>query len=283
MKHFLMFFITTLLFVNFSHSSEGEVAFDNTTAKDFFLVSIPKSGTNLIGKLLTMLSGRNPNGRPDIFQHEDTIPHFKFSEAVLECKQNNEYIRQHLGGRKNILFLHFANTHPEYEKFLQIRDLRDVFVSMVHYYDKICPIFWMEHGLSATASFNDKLTLALTTFDMMTKLGSDIRHTIEWMITKRALVVRFEDLVGPSGGGSLDKQIETITAVANRMNVHLTQEKIQDITDNLFGIETGPSVSTTFYKGQIGSWEDSFTEEHKTLFNTYWGSYQKALGYPLAE
>ena len=122
---------------NFSHSKKHTVT--AAKPKDFFLVSIQKSGTHLATKLLTMLTGRQPNSIPHLFLHADAATHEEVEKEFTLCKKNKQFVYHHLAGAKEQLFSHFSQTHPSYVKILQIRDLRDVFVSFVNYYDKTRP------------------------------------------------------------------------------------------------------------------------------------------------
>ncbi len=54
--------------------------------------------------------------------------------------------------------------------------------------------------------------------------------------------------MGPNGGGSKEKQIQTITEICHWIDA--PESKIPEVADNLFGSGKG-----TFRKGQIDSWK----------------------------
>jgi hypothetical protein len=83
------------------------------------------------------------------------------------------------------------------------------------------------------------------------------RRSLSWMNEQRCLTIRFEDLIGPLGGGRMESQLEVITAIAGFLKVHLSEKDIQFILSNIFSDRTA-----TFRKGQIGSWRHEFSKKH---------------------
>ena len=135
-----------------------------------------------------------------------------------------------------------------------------------------------EFGISFESSFEDKLTIAITSIP-----PSHIINALPWIGDPNVVILRFEEIVGPSGGGKLKIQQKAIVKLANALGLVVTTPKLKEITDNLFGTNAGPPLPSTFHSGQIGSWKHCYTDEHKRLFNEIWGNAQIALGYPLAE
>lgn len=83
-------------------------------------------------------------------------------------------------------------------------------------------------------------------------------------------VIRFEDLVGPLGGGSQEKQMQTLRFIRNKLG---SSADIEQIASRLFG---GP---ITFRKGQIGEWAREMSDENKELVNKVAEDVIKELGY----
>jgi hypothetical protein len=254
------------------------------TCKDFYVVTVPKSGSHLVVKLLTMLTQRVANHLLNFKDHFFQVTPKEFELEIFRCKQRKEFGWLHTGDfygqRYNAsdLFETFSKIHPEYIKILQIRDLRDVFVSLVHHFDSKRPSAWSDNGISAGASFDEKLTVAISCM-----LKSDITKALEWYSDPNTVVMRFEDLVGPDGGGDAQSQQNAIITLANALGVTVSNERLQTIQDRLFGTDEGPRYDYSFHSGQIGSWKKCYTQHHKELFNTLWGHYQQALGYTLAQ
>lgn len=83
---------------------------------------------------------------------------------------------------------------------------------------------------------------------------------LPWMKAPGFHTVRFERLVGAKGGGSEKVQLEEINAIARHIGVKLSDQKIIEIRDKLFG------GSITFREGSIDGWKKHFTPEMKQAF-----------------
>lgn len=84
---------------------------------------------------------------------------------------------------------------------------------------------------------------------------------LPWSQAVNCYTVKFEDLIGPRGGGTRAKQIKAIFAIANHIEQPITITLLQNIINNLFS-----NTSPTFREGIIGSWKKYFTAKHKELF-----------------
>jgi hypothetical protein len=73
-------------------------------------------------------------------------------------------------------------------------------------------------------------------------------HFQKWSAEPFALTIRFEDLVGPAGGGSRQIMISTIANVARHIDI--TAPDVEEVADNLFG------GTATFRRGLIGTWRE---------------------------
>ena len=250
-------------------------------SNDFFLASFPKSGSHLAIKLLMMLTGRDLSLKGEWNAKSSLIVQLEANEA----KRKNQFLWLHLSQKECDLFNEFRLQNPSYVKILQIRDLRDSLVSLVHHFDTN-PHFWPSFGLDKKTPFNEKLKYVLSGVPAVNKSPILIhaKNAVALFNDPDTLVMRFEDIVGPMGGGDLGLQQQTIKNLAYTLGIDLSTESLDYLIDNLFGTDTGPSVpQSNFRKGQIGSWKEYFNEEHIKLFNEIWGDYQQALGYPLAE
>jgi hypothetical protein len=87
------------------------------------------------------------------------------------------------------------------------------------------------------------------------------------------LSIRFENLVGPQGGGSQEAQIQTITAIAQHINQPITEYEAIFYGECIFG------GTFSFNKGKIGSWKDYFTPDQRKLFKEHAGQLLIDLGY----
>lgn len=99
------------------------------------------------------------------------------------------------------------------------------------------------------------------------------RAVLPWLSQPFNYTTFFEKLVGVKGGGSHEAQIEELTNIANHLGMACTRQDIEHIPERLFG------TSATFHRGQIGSWNRSFNEEHKAAFKEVAGQVLVDLGY----
>lgn len=244
------------------------------------MISIPKSGTHLLMKCIYLLTGRTSvyNVRP--FAPE-VHPHFQVKSeqdlAYLTTLPADKYWQIHLlynQGQADVLL------HNKCITFFMCRDPRDQVISFVHHMHK-------DGTLEVVRmSFNQAITDLITrgrAYYRRPVVNHDIyqmyQRYLPWISHPGILSVRFEDLVGPQGGGSLEKQIESVRAVANHLKLDVSAEQIELVARDLFGKIPGEVEGNTFRKGQIGSWKKYFTEEHKRLFKEIAGQLLIDLGY----
>jgi hypothetical protein len=86
-------------------------------------------------------------------------------------------------------------------------------------------------------------------------------------------MVRFEDLVGPEGGGSEEAQRLVVERVAGHLGVPVGEETMRAVKEGLFG------VGRTFRKGQVGGWRQEFSPEHEQAVEEVAGPLLVELGY----
>ncbi|MBA2367862.1 MAG: sulfotransferase domain-containing protein [Candidatus Protochlamydia sp.] len=262
---------------------------ENPIISDFFVLTIPKSGTHMALKMLHMLTSKKgviifhelPVSYAGTFRED--ISRVNFSTAQIEeffsnWKINNSFVLAHFNLADD--FNRFWLDHTDYIKIIQIRDLRDVCVSCVFHQSEDIE---KEIGPS---SFAEKLLFVICLGSTQTKnrlfhIKKHAKIALEWMQEPHTVLCRFENLVGEQGGGSLKSQREQIAAIAESLNIELNTEKLNWITDNLFGINTGPLIPSTYREGKIGSWRNYFNDEHKRAFEEHLGDIQLSLGYCL--
>ncbi len=228
------------------------------------IISIPKSGTHLIGKAILEITGKEDFAIENSKELNGDLPLMNISANDLDkviILSKNYYLKSHL---------FYSKTHEDllFEKkqaiFFNIRDPRDQAISYAHW-QKDLP----EHYPHAiTMTLDEILT------DIIKNINNFYTLWLLWMDYPFALTVRFEDLVGSKGGGDDAKQLATVKAIAKHVSVELSEERAQEIATDLFGI-----TKNTFRKGQIGAWKHEFTAEHKELFKQYGGELLIKLGY----
>ena len=97
---------------------------------------------------------------------------------------------------------------------------------------------------------------------------------IPWLDDPSTLVVRFEDLVGPRGGGVSGKQLDEIRRIADFVERPLSGEHAQRLAQKMYS-----RGSLTYRKGIVGDWRNHFTEDHRRVFKQVAGDLLIRLGY----
>jgi hypothetical protein len=248
----------------------------------FALITVPKSGSHLLIKSLFYMTGFTPEWHttpPDaeqLFQHR----HFPYTHCALSPSLLNYYagypIKQMIG----------------------IRDLRDVCVSIVYQIRKgIWPGF-MRHPRKRAQfnrlSFDNQLLYVIEQeyADNPTELQPQLRmqkiaeQAVRFMSNPSVLICRYEDLVGPHGGGTEEAQRALLEKIGRHIGLWLPADHIDQIAAQLYGNGSNPfgqgdfvDYQSTFREGKIGSWKGAFKERHKIAFKQKLGPALIALGY----
>ena len=157
-----------------------------------------------------------------------------------------------------------------------IRDPRDVILSQVHFISKRRHHPHHE-SFRQRETFKEKLALAITGDDVLgiPSIGERLERYAGWL-SPPCSVVRFEDLVGPMGGGDRSAQERAVMDIYDHISVPTSDAFIMDVCDRLFS-----SDSPTFRRGVIGQWRDRFDDETSSLFQSTVGDAMEPYGYRL--
>ncbi len=224
----------------------------------FFLNSIPKAGTFLGVNVFAGFGLKGVNMRDADWVYKKfsfKSDEFPFFHVPYTLKAVKALERQ--GVKKT---------------FLLMRDPRDQIIALAHF-------MYALPELNAPAHYNPFLKNKNMISDLITALIEDTRSLYEqylpWMSLPRVLTIHFEDLVGPRGGGSTRKQLQTIRKMAKHIGLSPSDMDLKGIGYRLFG------KSPTFRNGQIGEWKTTFTPEQKQLCKDRFGDLIVKLGYAL--
>jgi hypothetical protein len=105
-------------------------------------------------------------------------------------------------------------------------------------------------------------------------IGSHYRSYLGWARQGVGLVVKFEELIGEKGGGDDQIQKETVSRIAEYLGLKLSDQELAAVCAGLFWTK-----AETFRKGQIGSWREHFTPEHRAAFERVFGNLMEDFGY----
>jgi hypothetical protein len=201
------------------------------------MISLPKSGSHLIGKLIRKVSS-NPfkSLGKDVFCEDGGVfpPHqYATPENFLKLFQSDSHIS--LMGHFNFsqLFRIYAEHHPACAKIIMIRDLRDVCDSTAFFIKD-----FLDSVLGPDASFDRRLlyVIAGNTPPMDTlvfNVQKQANEALEWMHDPSVVVCHFEDLVGENGRGTEKRQIQQIQAIVDALGISLTPSEMDELADSL--------------------------------------------------
>lgn len=275
---------------------------EKTNSPDVLLLTMKKSGTHLITKYLRLLLARNDQE----YEYVKTTSNEHRAKHIIESPSGYKIQFAHLPYEKFApLYKQFYNK----KKILLIRDPRDVLISGAHFIPNIFqlskenyPPGWAVDYVTIAGPFLKKFSqLSLSSrlkclisqevpssllpftpeyYRMDTSqfippfdFSLQIPAAVDYMNSPNTLVIYFEDLVGPKGGGTLDSQHKCLEKIAHFIGLPLTDSLFNKISNDLYG------STFTFREGKSNSWKEYFTEENKDLFKNFYGEDLIKMGY----
>lgn len=230
--------------------------------------SIPKCGTHLLERTLQSFPGLRHSGRRTLWDWDalgvDT-------RTALARIGRGQFALAHLPA--------FAELFPWLEQvgiraLFVIRDPRDILVS----YSRYVTAERTHPAHAHFAALPDDAARLLAAIDGVAGVVSPIdellRRYAGWLEPGRALVVRFEDLIGPRGGGDSTRQLETVRRIAGFLELELPERTLGAIAHRTFSTR-----SSTFRSGQAQRWRESFAVEHVRAFKARAGDLLPRYGY----
>jgi hypothetical protein len=259
--------------------------------KKVFLNSVPKAGTNLAIKFLQLLGfewvgsmdanyvGPARRGVPWLKRKTDSLS-FGLQRVYAKLTDRNKgYVigtvnpteyRQHLVDHLcnqvkagQFLYAHVGENPDLFQKLksddfrilLMIRHPIAVSLSAMHYRIKIgrFPSSLMD------AELGEKLSAILDGYAPQEgapkaySLYDAFARVEEWIRNPDVLLVRYEDLVGPKGGGSAESQLSLAKGISRHVGIG-EDAASQDIIDSIYG------GTHTFRKGRVDSWREEIPE-----------------------
>lgn len=269
-KLFILLFLCSFAFLLFSKTHAQN-------PKNYVMLSVPKSGSHLIQKLLVQLSDRSNTSPADVEEYQTDIytfpPHKRATNEAVNAALSStpgRNIYAHFNFHEQMRS--FTEQNPSYAKIIMVRDPRDVAVSLVHYIENE-----LNAALTPEADFSEKLMFVIRSDGFLENSLYNIRKEFDaalaWAQEPDVAVCRFENLCGPNGGGTAEKQKAEIKKIEKALGIHLSSSKRKKIMKNLWG------DTMTFRRGKRGTWQESFSEEHKRVFKERYGDILVRLGY----
>jgi hypothetical protein len=235
-------------------------------------VSIPKAGTHLLERAICLHPKLYRKLLPTV--SDENVDRWGGLSGLVAKMRPGQVVAAHLRFRPDYPdIIARAGVRP----MILVRDPRDIVVSQVHYVSKRT-----DHRLHSLfeelPDVKQRLRLAIAG-DVERGVVS-IRDRLDfyagWL--DAALVVRFEDLVGPQGGGDRDRQEAALRSIYDFLALDVDGRMLSRIGERLFSTE-----SPTFRSGAIGGWRRSFDPELEGLFDRTVGGGLRPYGYHLTD
>lgn len=234
--------------------------------KGLFIVTIPKSGSHLLMRLVKMLGyaeggecPRLPQTRRFVgrwYTLEYSNAHTAAPDFFIDTVRRSPFgNRDHPFSRNPTLFMY--------------RDPQDILLSEARYYHV--------EGKTSFAGYLSQLDLEerlLRLVDDPWLLGSirdRIGKFIAWADFPNVIPVSFEELVGPDGGGDRTRQLDLLWSLLLKLQVDGDPAAL---SQNLFDPD-----SPTFTSGRLGGHKRLFTPAVRERFDRLPQDFMKALGY----
>ncbi|MEM7175842.1 MAG: sulfotransferase domain-containing protein [Chlamydiota bacterium] len=210
-------------------------------------VTVPKSGTHLMQKLLWLLGSSTPLYHPQDF-YSEKINKEKFKKCILLIRDPRDTCISWVNFVDKKLLGKMGKRAQSIDKLPE----KKMKWKLLCFEDKLTYVIMgncQETLNKINPAFN---TLPLASYEMMVDLSRK----------PNTIICKFENLVGPQGGGSREAQEKEILKIAQFIDLEISYEKLNQVADSLFG------DTYSFQKGQIGEWKTLFTEEHVNLFKS---------------
>lgn len=251
--------------------------------------SVHKSGTHLVTTLVRQLPGTVHSGRHYVLDNFRTTPErpavwgetpevdWHRLRDTFASFNHGQFLTSHFQAEPELLSI---LDELGFRTVFIVRDPRDVVVSSTFYMTRLERHVMHRRYAEDFTTDHDRIMATITGFPPGPNgLGSvSIARRIEgylaWPSAPGVHGCRFEDLVGPNGGGDPDVQRTQIEAIARHLGHSPTEEHIDRLAR-----KTWSENSPTFRKGAIGDWRNHFTDEHKAAFKEVAGDHLIALGY----
>jgi hypothetical protein len=248
--------------------------------KPIFLNSIPKSGTHLLMQALDEMDGIRPTGvhlqkakvvrdGSEPVERSRDIAWDKVEKVLRRNARPGQYMSAHIWAQPELFEQLTTNG---YSILFMIRDPRDVVVSQAAYVKRLRRHPDHERFSRALESDQDRYRAIIEGYgaDESGPVGVSLAERLEgfapWLDHPDVLTCRFEDLIGPSGGGSRDVQTATLRKVAAAIGAPLDAAEAEALSGQVWSPR-----SATFNKGRIGGWRESFDDRTRELFDTVVG------------
>jgi len=230
-------------------------------------VTLPKSGTNLLQRMLILHPSLSRAWLPTLGRRNHKL--WADIRKLLGGVGSGKIISSHLDYNDDLADL--VQKELQYKVLLMARDPRDVVVSEIYYIQT-----WPGHPHKqlVTTMKNDKerLLAVIKGYGVIPPINKQILRFSGW--ADRAFVVRFEDAVGAGGGGNDESQREVVRGIYGYLGMSISDSQLDYICKNARSAKT-----QNFRRGAIGDWKNKFDSEVAAEFKKQAGKLLIDLGY----
>lgn len=251
--------------------------------------SVHKSGTHVVTTLLRHLPGMIPSGRhyvldnfkatperPAIWGETPEVDWHQLRRAFASFKRG-QFLTSHFQAEPRLPAL---LDELGFRTVFIIRDPRDVVVSSTFYMTHLERHVMHRRYAEDFGTDQERIMATITGFAPgpnglgSVSIGRRIEGYLGWPAAAGVYGCRFEDLIGPNGGGDADVQRVEVEAITRHLGYLLTPDRIERLLRKVWS-----ERSPTFRKGVIGDWRNHFTDEHIAAFKEVAGRHLVTLGY----
>ncbi|HHZ88053.1 MAG TPA: hypothetical protein EYM99_10240 [Alphaproteobacteria bacterium] len=236
--------------------------------------SIPKGGTHVLTRCLSLF----PDLSYSFIHYTKGNPDLLAIQNVLGKTGKGRFSAAHLWWNEPCAKL-FAQKAVR--SIVMVRDPRDLIISGIHYILKRKSHHWHRY-FNSLPNFDAQILAYIEGVDAshsdasmaLNNIQSSFDHYLAWDQEPFNILIKFEDLIGPNGGGEASLQLEQVRKISQHLNFDLSDHVLQRIAHNTFY-----SKSVTFRKGSAGEWQKHFNDEHKDAFKNTAPELLTSLGY----
>jgi sulfotransferase 6B1 len=234
-----------------------------------FYSSIMQCGTHLLKKCLQLMTKRPENwihGFDSAWSRLKKNPRAQVQEGRSKLFRGpaNAFSGAHMSYRRS--FSAFLK-HQGYVPLFIYRDPRAHVISRAYKIVNDPQHYPMAARYPSSSDFPRLIS------DLIRQVPRLYKRFMPWKDDPSCYAIRFEDLVGPDGGGTVEAQQAVLKGIAEHIKIPYTDDLIKYCGKHVFG------GTYTFRKGQIESWQKAFTNQHRTLFKKVAGQLLIDLGY----
>ncbi len=231
-------------------------------------ISIPKAGTHLVERALC----KYPRLYRPLYKtiDEANLPAGGFEQLIASLRPGQVIFSHLFYTEERASILRDMNVHC----LFMLRDLRDIVISEANYLSSSSNHIYHK-AFSGIDTQQGRILKALEgcASSGLPSMAQLFDGFYGWLDSD-AKIVRFEDLIGASGGGSTDQQRKVLSEIFEFIGISCDEECISSLASKIYS-----KVSPTFHRGYSSQWPNFFDEEIKQKFKTMTGDAIVRYGY----